>query len=334
MKVGIIVVPRDVAETVAVARAAEAAGAWGLGIADSTGNFGDVYINSAACLQATQRLQVGSTVTNPVTRHWSVHAAALRTLEQVAPGRSFFGIGTGDSAVHTYGLDAGRGADIEDTVRNIRANGAGAVPVHVATSGPGRARTAGRVADDLMLATGMDAEAFAQLRGEAEVGRREAGVSTPLRTWSISVLGVGRTDEEVARLREQLRPVVYASARFAFSETYRCKNVPLELRPALERGFSRYDFAHHGVAREGSPLGSIFADDPAAQRQVDEYLYDRFAIVGTPEECRARLEAWVSQSGVDGAWLSAMVADPVTMLSLCEEVFGDLPDACVGSAVA
>jgi 5,10-methylenetetrahydromethanopterin reductase len=103
MRFGIIALPRSVQEAVEDARLAEAAGFHWLGMADSQSVYRELYITAALCAAATSRIRIGPTVTNPVTRHPAVTAAAIATLDEVSNGRAFCGIGTGDSAVLNLG---------------------------------------------------------------------------------------------------------------------------------------------------------------------------------------------------------------------------------------
>ncbi len=55
----------------------------------------DVWITIANAVQATRRIQVGTQVLIPSLRHPIAQAAAISTVEQLAPGRLFLGVGTG-----------------------------------------------------------------------------------------------------------------------------------------------------------------------------------------------------------------------------------------------
>ena len=77
-----------------------------LGISDSQSISRDVYVTLAHCATATTRIRLGSRVITPVTRHPAVAASAAATLEELAPGRTMIGIGSGDSAAYTIGATA------------------------------------------------------------------------------------------------------------------------------------------------------------------------------------------------------------------------------------
>ena len=92
-----------------------------MGVTDTApAHYHAVYPAVTAALLRTDRILVGTYVTNPVTRHWSVHSATARGLNELAPSRFFLGIGTGDGAVHAVGLKPAKLADFEAYVEKMR----------------------------------------------------------------------------------------------------------------------------------------------------------------------------------------------------------------------
>ena len=90
--------------TVAQAERAEAAGWDGLALVDSQNLAGDCYVELALAAKATDRLLLGTGVTNPYTRHPAVTASAVATVHAESRGRAVLGIGRGDSALAHLGL--------------------------------------------------------------------------------------------------------------------------------------------------------------------------------------------------------------------------------------
>lgn len=64
----------------------------------------DPYLELLLAARETQRLRLGPGVTNPITRHPAVTAAAIATLQIESGGRAVLVLGRGDSAVLTLGL--------------------------------------------------------------------------------------------------------------------------------------------------------------------------------------------------------------------------------------
>jgi alkanesulfonate monooxygenase SsuD/methylene tetrahydromethanopterin reductase-like flavin-dependent oxidoreductase (luciferase family) len=290
--------------TRALAKRVERGGLWGLGIGDSP-NYGELYAACADALSATGGLTVATSVTNPVTRHVSVHVSAARTFGE----RLIIGMGRGDSAVRTFGLAPASLADLEQTLTAIR----DAVPdtaLLVAAGGPKAAETAGRAADGVICGAGRDATALRTLAGSArEAAGREPSV------WASVRLAVAEETAEIPELRKRLIPRAISAARFNFGRDFTGKNVPSEFRDVLAERFGSYDFAWHGQAG-GTPTAAMFADRP----DVEDYLLDRFAVVGTAATCRERLMEL--HSHVDGVFLSLLFEDVLEQADRVAGLFG------------
>jgi len=158
----------------------------------------DPYVLLAAAARATTRITLGLLLANPVTRHPTVTASSVATLDELAPGRILLGWGAGDTAVRLAGLRPARVAELAAATRLVRAllrgeavdvGAAGParlphhrpVPVWIAAGGPRTLRMAGGVADGVFLRVGVHpanlAAAVAAVRaGAAEAGRNPATV--------------------------------------------------------------------------------------------------------------------------------------------------------------
>ena len=77
-----------------MAREAERLGAGVLLLADE-GIDRDIYVVFAAIASATERITLVPGITNPFSRHPVATAAALASLEELAPGRVVAGLGAG-----------------------------------------------------------------------------------------------------------------------------------------------------------------------------------------------------------------------------------------------
>jgi len=158
----------DVGQAVGLARAAETAGASWIGLADAFW-WRDVWMLLTRVAAETERIEIGPAMTNPYLRHHFHTAAALATLQEVAPGRVFCGLAAGGSE-----LSAAAGVGREDAASRIRslvaflrdvsltaqldeASGCELeVPLHdlpvlIAGRGNGMLRAAGAVADRVLL---------------------------------------------------------------------------------------------------------------------------------------------------------------------------------------
>ncbi len=102
------------------ARRLEQSGWDGMVVADSQCVIGDSYVALAIAAQATSRIKIGVGVTNPVTRHPAVTAAAIAGIQELSGGRAVLGIGRGDSSLAHIGLAPASPAVFERYVRNVR----------------------------------------------------------------------------------------------------------------------------------------------------------------------------------------------------------------------
>ena len=97
--------PRELTDWV---RRAESLGFDRIGIADSPALYRDVWVSSVQIAQATTSIPFGPWVTNPISRHPVVTASAALSVNELAPGRVYVGIGTGNSGVYNLGKKASR----------------------------------------------------------------------------------------------------------------------------------------------------------------------------------------------------------------------------------
>jgi alkanesulfonate monooxygenase SsuD/methylene tetrahydromethanopterin reductase-like flavin-dependent oxidoreductase (luciferase family) len=169
MKIGAHFLPENMPDFLDSIRAAEEAGYARAWLVDGQMLWQDLYIYMTRALDATERIQVGSGVTNPRTRHPSVTASAHATLAQLHPGRVLLGIGRGDNAVRTLGLEPVPTAELEAALPRLRAWMAGEevegtrirwaqerVPIMMGATGPRNLRLAGAFADIAMIYVGVN----------------------------------------------------------------------------------------------------------------------------------------------------------------------------------
>jgi 5,10-methylenetetrahydromethanopterin reductase len=157
------------------AREAEACGFDQLTIVDQQNICRDVYLLMMAAVQATKTIKIGHGVTVPATRHPSVTACATSTLDEMAPGRIFLGIGAGGNALRSMGGTARPYAEYREYVQFLKTYMTGAecefqgarmhnawikrpVPIYMAARGPLSLRLAGALADGVIIHGGVHPE--------------------------------------------------------------------------------------------------------------------------------------------------------------------------------
>jgi 5,10-methylenetetrahydromethanopterin reductase len=88
-------------------------------IYDSPALYGDVWMQLAECATATSRIGLGTGVAVPSFRHPMVTAAAVATLERLAPGRAAVALGTGFTGRFVMGRAPIRWADMEQYLTQL-----------------------------------------------------------------------------------------------------------------------------------------------------------------------------------------------------------------------
>src|ERR671937_1390114 len=104
----------------------EAAGFDGAGILDSQMISRDTFVILGQAASSTSRLTLFPAVTNPLTRHASVLAGAIQTVEELARGRVKFVIGTGYTSASTIGRRPATLSEMRACITTVKALLAGA----------------------------------------------------------------------------------------------------------------------------------------------------------------------------------------------------------------
>lgn len=198
--------------------AAERAGIDSVGVPDSPVIARELGVSAAYCAASTQRIGIMSAITNPVSRDPSVMASMLFSLDEIAPGRIMCGIGTGDSALWSVGLEPARIARLQEYIVAVKTLLAGEeatfegrtmkpvwrswspparVPVYVACSGPKVLKMAARVADGMVVFVGFAPENIEFARSTIAEGCAEVGRDpSELHVWWQTTVNFADTVEE------------------------------------------------------------------------------------------------------------------------------------------
>jgi probable F420-dependent oxidoreductase len=291
---------------VSLARQAEAAGFAYSWFFDSHILWQDAYPLMTLVAASTERLHLGTCVTNPAVRDATVTASLLATLNRISGGRMELGIGRGDSSRRVMGkrpttierleetvavvreLCAGKKIDYEGRDIQMTWADAGVPPVWVAAYGPKALRCAGRIGDGVILQFA-DPELIKWCLGFVREGAAEASRDfSQIRVMSAAPVWVS---DDLAKARDQVRwfPALVSNHVVDLVSRYRPEELPEGLT-AYIRDRKGYDYLHHAAV--GSSNAEFVTDE----------IVDRFCIVGPAEEHRRRLrelrEAGVTQFNI------------------------------------
>jgi alkanesulfonate monooxygenase SsuD/methylene tetrahydromethanopterin reductase-like flavin-dependent oxidoreductase (luciferase family) len=313
MHFGFMFFARDLVQAVgSTARLAEAHGYDLLGIGDSPSLAHDPFLGLAIAAQNTSRIRLGTTVTNPQTRHPLILANCAASLARLAPDRAFLGLGIGNSGVRHALAPPATLKTLESTVANVRdllAGGAVEVggskmvvhgggvrmPILLAGSGPRSLRLAGRVADAVFINLGFTPEVLADglrwVREGAEAAGRDPAT---IETWAFGIGAVAARREQA--LDEAIGPAI-AIAAYILRGDPATKRIPPAVAEKVDQLLREYQYSEHLTPGHTSNYHL------ALELGISDYLLERFAIAGTAADCKARIAA-VRDAGIDNLCLS------------------------------
>ncbi|MGH9767374.1 MAG: TIGR03842 family LLM class F420-dependent oxidoreductase [Blastocatellia bacterium] len=242
----------------------------------------------------TEKMRLGTCVTNPAVRDWTVTTSLLATLNRISGGRMDLGIGRGDSSRRVMGKRPTTLADLEACVRTVRdlCSGkqivyeeqpiqmawadAGVPPVWVAGYGPKALRCAGRVGDGVILQFA-DPHLIKWCLQFVREGAEEAGRDfSKIKVMSAAPVWVS---DDLAEARDRVRwfPALVSNHVVDLVSRYKPEELPPELT-AYIKDRQGYNYLHH--AKVGSSNADFVTDE----------VVERFCIVGPAEEQIRRLK--------------------------------------------
>jgi 5,10-methylenetetrahydromethanopterin reductase len=293
--------PRQSLESwAAFVAALEAEGVRRIWVIDSQLAMKDVYVGLTVAALNTRRVGLGTGVTNAVTRHPTVTATAVAAIAEVSRGRAFLGIGAGDSALYGVGLKPQKVAEMEEAITFFRAvlggeegqlsgrryrlpHVATAVPIYLAVSQQRMCDLAGRLADGAIVMG--PAQPDMVRRQVAWIENGLAIANRGRKDFEIAFMATMSSADDSATAIEDVRSWASTQARLLAHYA----ELPDSLSPFLDEirlSVESYDYAEHLSTR---------ATHSAA---VSDDLTRALAIVGTADECAARLRA-LQATGVD-----------------------------------
>jgi alkanesulfonate monooxygenase SsuD/methylene tetrahydromethanopterin reductase-like flavin-dependent oxidoreductase (luciferase family) len=293
--------------------------------ADSQMLWSDCYAALALAATRTERIRIGTGVAISGTRPAPVTAAAIATINALAPGRTFLGVGSGNTAMRVMGRPPQRIAEFERYLEELRpllrgeestvrlaggerpirhlmpdrgfVNFDDPIPLHVSGFGPRSLGLAGRLGDGAVLPMPPNATSMEFMWQAIEAGARESGRRLDRSSFptcalgTISVLDAGETASS-QRIREECGAFAMATVHFAYDQWRQLHKPP----PAfLSHMWDDYCAMLAEVPAERLHQ-RIHAEHncwvvPEEERFVTKELIEATCMVGTADEIVARLAA-------------------------------------------
>jgi probable F420-dependent oxidoreductase len=302
--------PAEIVDLVVLAESLGYESAW---VAE--GHGGDQFAILAACAMRTSRIRLGTSISSVFVRTAPTIAMAASTVADLSGGRFILGLGSSHKAqvepehgvVYAKPLTRTREtvAIVRELIREGRARLDGEtirvenfdlwytprhrdIPVYLSAVFQKAIALCGEIADGIIL-TRSTLQTAAQVRphlaeGAGKAGRDPGNIEvTSLLPTSVA----GTRDAALAALR----PGIAFYCGF----------------------FPRYNrmMAEHGFPAEAAAIAEAWArgDRETAERAVSDAMIDATTVSGTPDQCRARVEAY-RRSGLDLPIISPFARGP------------------------
>ena len=285
-------------------------------VADSQMMFSDVYAVLALAARQTSRLRIGPGTAICGTRIAPVQVAAMATLNRIAPGRVFLGIGTGNTAMRTMGQKPMKMAAFGEYLRVLSAlldgqvvdyafeghtrpvkmlrhetrfmNLEPRIPIYVSGFGPRAMALAGEYGDGLVFAIpprGVPVqEALGHVRqGAARRGRDLDGYRNATLT-NVALLQPGEAADS-DRIKQTVGPNVMASVYYFYDMVHETGIEPPDFLKRIWKPYCELVKQTPAEHRHFRTHEFHYTDlHPGEAELIDEQLIRDTCLVGTADE--------------------------------------------------
>jgi 5,10-methylenetetrahydromethanopterin reductase len=254
----------------------------------------DAITTAAAVAAATNRVRIGTGVTNPFTRGAVLTAVTFATLDELAEGRLIFGFGPGSPHIlrrqgFDFDLPLTRMREHIEVVRRLLAGERVSyegktvsvdnvaldfqpyrphIPLYLGVTGPKALECAAEIADGVVL-NGFVSAAYTK-RAVERMRRRLAEAGRGKDDFEIASWLMVSVDRDSARAKDAVRPMV-ATYLANFPNIARESGLPQDLLDTI---------------------GSVYMEKGVAEaaRHVDDNVVTLLSCSGSPDECRALIQ--------------------------------------------
>jgi 5,10-methylenetetrahydromethanopterin reductase len=324
MQVGFFFWPYTVELCEQLAERADRYGYAMIGIADTPGNAMDPWMAATLVARACRHPRIAVCVTNLLTRHPAVSAAAIASLDVISGGRALLGIGAGHSGTRNLGLAKSTAQEIAEGTAFIKTLLTGAPaklgtasahlpwikrapPVFIAGSHRRTLEVAGRLADGAFVNFGLGAGNISVSERPVATGAKAAErAPDDVEIWQIAALDCNE-DRDVARNKIGAM-LAFLAGYVIGNRNLAARGVPGSLHAPLIELHRRYS------TRPGA------ADIKLVQELgLFDYLSQRLSICGDPDDCLKQALAAKAAGAKQLMLTVSLASDPVRTV----ELFGE-----------
>jgi alkanesulfonate monooxygenase SsuD/methylene tetrahydromethanopterin reductase-like flavin-dependent oxidoreductase (luciferase family) len=295
-------------------------------VPDSQMIWSDCYATMSLAALNTKRIRIGTGVAIAGTRIAPVTAHSIASINQLAPRRTFLGIGTGHTAMRVMGQDPMPVGEFREYLKVVRAlldgkevdytyrgktrqiaflhrdrrfvNVDDRVPMYVAATLPKALRSAGAYGDGWMTTT-LDPAGYAAAMEEVRAGAKEVGraLASDFHTACITSICVLRSGDKLTdeRVISETGPMVTTTLHFTW-ENWRKHGRKDELIPPFfasiwddyTRRAESYSLPEKARFRQIHDGHATFLQ-PGERRFVTPETIAATCVVGQPDEIASRV---------------------------------------------
>ena len=163
----------------------------------------------------------------------------------------------------------------------------------MSAEGPKTLALAGGIADAVIVHSGLTKDVLSDTIGRIRAGERAAGrPECSAAVWAFAKCNIADNREDAV---DEIKMALAASGHHAFRFTLEGKLVPEELREAVMALQGEY------VPSEHEQLGDTRNAALTDELGLTDFLAERFAVAGTPEQCLEKVRA------IQGAGINALL---------------------------
>jgi len=301
---GLNIAGETIVDSVKIAEYAEKIGFDHFWVADSQLRFRDPFTILAVAATRTSKLKLGISVTNVVTRDWTVLAGATASLNELSAGRVELGLGRAYTAAYTVGLKPSTLKELREATERIRRLMSGGVieyrgvpmklfgvhrvPIYHGASAAGSFKLAGEVADGVFMHVGASPSNFRYAVERVNDAAQAAGRKVD----DIDKAGyvVISVSNDRKRSINASKFMIFNLIRMAHSTLMAVPQSGVTAETVLrvqeaQRNFTALTTDHNLIMR-------------TVQESITDEIAERLAVVGDADQCAERLRE-LSKTGVN-----------------------------------